>query len=80
MGMSPSRVRARTPATGGEWMDADLAAMYAGVTLAVFSAALRDGELSRTPGSHILSAVRVHSHAVEAWAAEREARPVALAS
>lgn len=57
-------------------MDIPFAAMYAGVSLAVLTSALRDGELATAAS---VPAVRVHSHAVEAWAAERESRLVPLA-
>jgi hypothetical protein len=74
--MSSSILRARTSATDGEWMDLANASIYAGVTLATLTAALHDGELvSRLAYSR---SRLVHSHAVEAWAAERESRLVAL--
>jgi hypothetical protein len=67
-----SKARRHTSATDGEWMDVAFAAMYAGVPLHVLTAALRDGELPRS--------ATWGSVAVEAWAAERETKPVALAS
>jgi hypothetical protein len=70
--MTPSITRARTSATDGEWMDVGFAAMYAGVTRAVITQALNDGELLSSAASGRLLSRRVHSHAVEAWAAERE--------
>jgi hypothetical protein len=75
--MMSSSPRARTSATGGDWMDVAFAAMYAGVTPAVLSAAVRDGELRSTATFNVRTAL-VHSHAVEAWAARRESRLVAL--
>lgn len=53
-------------------MDIPSAAMYAGVTLAVFTAALRDGELPTGVAYGAAAAILVLSHAVEAWAVERE--------
>jgi hypothetical protein len=78
-GMTMS-LRARRSATDGEWMDAAFAAMYAGVTLDVLNAAVRAGELSSTAAYSRVPTVLVHSHAVEAWAAERESRLVSLGS
>lgn len=69
----------RPSATDGEWMDVPIAAMYAGVPVSVLTAALRDGELPTSAGWGTVSAALVHSHAVEAWAAERESRLVAHA-
>jgi hypothetical protein len=64
----------RRDATDGEWMDVPFAAMYAGVTPAVLSAALQDGELATAaPWSHLSTAL-VHSHAIESWAVDRESR------
>jgi hypothetical protein len=75
-----SKPRMQPSATDGEWMDVAFAAMYAGVPLYVLTAALRDGELPWSAGWASISAVLLHSHAVEAWAAERESKTVALAS
>jgi hypothetical protein len=75
MGMPTSPIRLPS-ATVGEWMDIASAAVYAGVTLTAFNAALADGELPTGVAYGIQSAVLVHSHAVEAWAAERESRLV----
>lgn len=61
-------------------MDVAFAAMYAGVALHVLTAALRDGELPRSATWGSVGAILLHSHAVEAWAAERESKMVALAS
>jgi hypothetical protein len=72
MGMSLSPIRPRTSATDGDWMDIPSAATYAGVPLAVFTTALRDGELPTGVAYGAESAVLVLSHAVEAWAVERE--------
>jgi hypothetical protein len=72
--------RPRPSATNGEWMDVAFAAMYAGVPLYVMTAALRDGELPWSAGWTSVSAILLHSHAVEAWAAERESSLIALAS
>ena len=77
--MRPSITRGSTSATDGEWMDVASASMYAGVTLAVLTAALRDGELLSAAAYRKGPTGLVHSHAVEAWAAERESRLVALA-
>jgi hypothetical protein len=60
-------------------MDIPSAAMYAGVTLAVFSAALRDGEIATGVAYGSESAILVLSHAVEGWAVERESL-IAVAS
>jgi hypothetical protein len=81
-GMTPSMpsMTGQPSATDGEWMDVPFAAMYAGVSLAVLAAALRDGELATTLAAGKGSAALVHSHAVEAWAAQRESRVVRLAS
>ena len=76
--MTPSSMRAGSSATDGEWMDVSFAAMYAGVTPAVLTAALRDGELATIRAHGTGNTAFVHSHAVEAWAAERESRFVAL--
>ena len=73
-----SMPRTRPSATDGEWMDVPFAAMYAGVPLPVLVAALRAGELPTSAAWGTASAVLVHSHAVEAWAAERESN-IALA-
>jgi hypothetical protein len=75
-----SMPRPRSSATDGEWMDVAFAAMYAGVPLYVLTAALRDGELPWSAGWTSVSAILLHSHAVEAWAAERESKLIALAS
>lgn len=75
-----SKPRTPTSATDGEWMDVAFAAMYAGVPLHVLTAALCDGELPRSAAWGSISTTLVHSHAVEAWAAERESKLVALAS
>lgn len=77
--MTTSMMRTRTSATEGEWMDVADASMYAGVTPAVLTDALRAGELRSSVAYRNEATVRVHSHAVEAWAAERESRPVSLA-
>jgi hypothetical protein len=78
-GMTPSLLLSRPSATHGEWMDVASAATYAGVALTVLWAAVREGELrSKAAYSNMPSAL-VHSHAVEAWAAERESRFVGLA-
>jgi hypothetical protein len=71
-GMTPSIMQARTSATDGEWMDVASASMYAGVTRAVLTAALRADELRSTVDYSNVPTALVHSHAVEAWAAERE--------
>jgi hypothetical protein len=70
--MSPSPIRPRTSATDGEWMDIASAAIYAGVTLDVFTAALRNGELPTGVAYGVEAAILVLSHAVEAWAVEHE--------
>jgi hypothetical protein len=75
-----SKLRKQPSATDGEWMDLAFAAMYAGVPMYVLTAALRDGELPWSAGWSSVSAILLHSHAVEAWAAERESKLVALAS
>jgi hypothetical protein len=67
-------------ATDGEWMDVAFAATYAGVPLHLLAAALRDGELPKSAAWGNVSTILVHSHAVEAWAAERESKPISLAS
>jgi len=74
--MPPSPVRLRQAATDGEWMDIQSAAVYAGVTLTAFTEALSGGELPTGVAYGVHSAVLVHSHAVESWAAERESRLV----
>jgi hypothetical protein len=74
-----SMPRPRSCATDGEWMDVAFAAMYAGVPLYVLTAALRDGELPWSAGWTSVSTILLHSHAVEAWAAERELKLIALA-
>jgi hypothetical protein len=75
-----STPRTHNTATDGEWMDVAFAAMYAGVPLHVLTAALRDGELPRSATWGSVGAILLHSHAVEAWATERESKSVALAS
>ena len=75
-----SKPRTNSSATDGEWMDVAFAATYAGVPLHVLAAALRDGELPKSAAWGNVSATLVHSHAVEAWAAERESKLIALAS
>jgi hypothetical protein len=55
------------------------AAAYAGVTLAVFTAALRDGEMPTGVAYGAEAAILVLSHAVEEWAVERESL-IAVAS
>jgi hypothetical protein len=72
--MTPSMLLTRPSATDGEWMDVPFAAVYAGVPLPVLIAALRAGELPTSAAWGNVSAAFVHSHSVEAWAAEREAR------
>ena len=76
--MTPSMLLSRPSATDGEWMDVPFAAMYAGVPLTVLVAALRAGELPTSAAWGDVSAALVHSHVVEAWAAERESRLVPL--
>jgi len=76
MGMPSTLVRLHQAATDGEWMDIPSAATYAGVTLATFTEALSDGELTTGVAYGLRSAVLVHSHAVETWAAHRESRLV----
>jgi hypothetical protein len=78
--MTPPMLLTRPSATDGEWMDLPFAAMYAGVPPAVLTAAIRAGELPSSAAWGNVSAALVHSQSVEAWAAEREARLVALAS
>jgi hypothetical protein len=75
-----SKPRTNSSATDGEWMDVAFAATYAGVPLHVLTAALRAGELPRSATWGSVGAILLHSHAVEAWAAERESKLVALAS
>jgi hypothetical protein len=79
LGMTPSMQLTRPSHTDGEWMDVPFAAMYAGVPLDVLTAALRAGELPSSAAWGNVSAALVHSQSVEAWAAEREARLMALA-
>jgi hypothetical protein len=79
-GMTPSIMQARTAATDGDWMDVASASLYAGVTSAVLNAALRADELRSTLAYSNRPTALVHSHAVEAWAAERESRHVAHAN
>ncbi|MDQ1600532.1 MAG: hypothetical protein QOD68_2006, partial [Actinomycetota bacterium] len=75
-----SKPRTNSSATDGEWMDVAFAATYAGVPLHVLTSALRAGELPRSATWGSVGAILLHSHAVEAWAAERESKTVALAS
>lgn len=53
-------------------MDIPSAADYAGVSLEVFAAALRNGEMATGVAYGPEAAILVLSHAVEGWAAERE--------